>query len=602
MGYYENPPMVNPSSGINAITAGIVSASESIAKGLMMRGQRIEETEKETRLTIKKLQDDKNKIDLLYNQKLSDWSKDHSKVGYGVDEQITSILTKKIRNAADAHIALTQETDPAKRSEYLKLIRDADGFMNNASVAGKAIAMDSATWRENASSISVGVPGGWAINGSPDQIKSRRAALEITGGLDGLYENTSMKVEEDSTGTGFNIVIGGRIKGDSKDFDPITINSSAYVKADAEGAGGFLSKVENLDEFNKTAQKNILDKEGNILPGYLSEKHETVDLPSSGTSGGVGRDIWQIKDGQRVNVESLKKQINNTSEVKASAYLKADKEQSLRTLLDYTLQMQPGYYDEQFKTIGSPELQKAKLAELLTNSAFKTVSKNWKTTTENGQTVYWEPNSKIALKDKPSAASLRAANRDEGDGDGGGKTPGTTYKSEYYKNLIKGYKIPDNATTGQIETGEAKFIAENLNKLSGAENKYVSRYELYDRWKKQGYKSGDFETGNTIEQEYKDGEMKGKDIVKAFNQLYPPGNLFVEKGTNNYVPVKKYNLKKAEDRIKLALDQTSEAGERKILQKSLLEARLKDWIEANPIKTNESQEQYAQRARRNIKK
>lgn len=590
MGYYENPPIINPSSGTNAITAGILSGAESIAKGLMLRGERKREQEKEDRLTIQKLQDQKNKTDLFYNDKLSDWSKTHSKVGYGVDDKVSSILQQKIQNAADAQIALTQENDKGKRSEYLKVIRDADGFMNNAANASKAIAMDSATWREGASSISVGVPGGWAINGNPEQIKSRRAALEIMGGLDGLYENTSMDVEEDGTGSGFNIKISGRVKGESKDFEPIVINSASYLKADAQGSGGFLSKVEDLDEFNKTVKKSIVDDKDKILPGYLSELRETVDLPSRGTSGGTVKDTYQIFGGQRLDVEGIKKQINATSSVKASAYLKADKEQSLRTLLDYTLKMQPGYYDEQFKTIGSPEAQKAKLSELLTESSFNTFTANLEKTTENGKTVYWGPDSKVQLKDKPTATSLKEP--------GEPKEEPTTYKSSYYQEIINGYQPKSGDLPGQIDYRNRKSLVDNLNKLSGKENKYTTREDIYNRWKNQGYKSGTYVSGNTNEEEYKSGKMKGKDIKSAFNKLFPAGKVFVEDGANNYVPVKNYNINKAEDRIKLALDQTSDAGERKILQKSLSDARLQDWINVNPMKSGETQEQYAARARK----
>ena len=130
--------------------------------------------------------------------------------------------------------------------------------------------------------------------------------------------------------------------------------------------------------------------------------------------------------------------------------------------------------------------------------------------------------------------------------------------------------------------------------------KFATRDELFNRWKKQLYKSGNYAPGTTIEEEYKSGSLKGKSIENAFASLYPyeNGYVYVEKGANTFVPVKGYDLTKARDRVKLALDYTAEAGERKLLQGKLRDASLMDWMKANPKKADESQESYISRVKK----
>lgn len=599
MGYYENPPIINPSEGYNAITAGIISGSKAIAEGFMLRGERRREREKEERLTIQKLQDQKNKTDLLYNEKLSDWTKKHDKVGYGVDEQVTAILQNKIQMAADAQIALSQESDSTKRKEYLKLIRDADGFMESASTFSKTLAMESATWREGSPGVAVGVAGGWAINGSsPEQIKQRKAALEITGGLDGMYENPNMVVEEDGTGTGFNVVIKGRVKGEDKDFSPVVINSASYLKSDAEGAGGFLSKIEGLDDFMKTSQKEVVDKNGKLLQGFLNQKVETVDLsPQQGSSGRGIKDVYQITEGQRLNDVDIKNKIKRAADIKASGYLKADKSQSLRALLDYTLEKQPGYYDDVFSKLKTVKEKQEVLSNLLTESSFNNITNDLRTTKEGDRTVYWGPDLKITTKEKPTADELRGTKPE--------KQPPTTYQEEYFQDIISGYnpKQGETLSEGQVKYKTRSNLVQNLNKLSGKSDKYITKEDLFNMYKDQPFTKqtsrGPVPTDMTIEQAYKKGKVEG-DINKDFYARFGKSHLYVKEGEGAYKAVKGYDVNKAQDRVKLALDQTSDTGERKMLQGKLKDARLMDWIKSNPKKSGESDQAYAERAKKSI--
>lgn len=607
MGYYENPPIISPGEGYNAITAGILSGTKALAQGFMARGERIREREKEDRLTIQKLQNEKNKTDLHYNSVLSDWKKKHSQIGFGVDEQITTMVQKKIQDAADAQIALTVESDKDKRRGYLKLISDADVFMNNATEVSKSFAMESASWGET-SANSVGVAGGWTINGDLDQIKGRRAALEITNGRDGLYENKTMSVDEDGTGTGFNIKFTGRVKGETEDFTPVVINSASYLKSYNGGTGGFLSKVEGLDDFIKTSQKEILDDKGKIFTGLLEPKFETKDLPPQEGSSGRGiKDVYQIVEGQRVQTDYIRSKIKEAADIKAAGYLKADKQQSLSTLLEYTLKKEPGFYKNEFlrKETGvdtegkkTYELrtvaeQQEMLSNLLTDSSLNKITNDFKYTYENGKKVFWGPDSKVEKKEKPTAASL--------EGDKPEKQPPTTYQEDYFNEIISGYtpKEGENISAGQRNYATRSTLAKNLNKLSGKADKYITKEELFKLYKAQPFvketSRGPVNTDMTIEEAHKKGKIEG-DINKAFTSRFGNSYLYGKEGDGAYKAVKDYNIDKATDRIKLALDQTSDTGERKLLQGKLKDAKLKDWVDANPRKNNETIEQYYARA------
>jgi hypothetical protein len=590
MGYYENPPIIDQSSFSNAITAGILRGSKAIAEGFMLRGERKRQQEKEDKLTVQKLQDQRNKTELYYNNQLSDWSKAHTKLGGGVDEQLEAIVTKSIQDAADAQIDLGQETDVKERNRLKKIIRDTDILMNNASVAGKAIAMDSATNRENNSALSYGKPGGYVVNGNKDQILPRTAFLDIIGGLDGLYKDTSVQVKKDSTGTGFDIIVNGKTKETDTDFGSITVNSSAYTKADAEGNGGFLSKVEGLDEFNKTAQKSFFDDKGKILPGFYNNTYETVDLESKGSTEAKGKDTWQLQGVRRLNEDSLKNKIKETAQATAVGYLKAGKTQVLKNLVEYTLGGDVGFYEDKFVkdengNIRTPQQQEVLLTDLLANSAFNTATKNFETTIENKKTIYWDPDAKRALKGRPSTEG--AAGED--------KQPPTTYQGDYYDEIIRGYQPAvgekvDGRTAYKTRSG----FVENLNKLSGKQDKYITKEELLKAYKKSPYKSGKFATGLTIEEAFAKEKIKGT-VEEKFNSLFGKGYVYAKEGEGAYKPVK-YNVNSAVGRIKLALDQTADAGEKKMLQSKLRNAKLKDWAETNPRKQNETIEQYFARA------
>jgi hypothetical protein len=422
MGYYENPPIINFTEGYNKVTEGIISASRSISEALIRRGER-------ERLTIEKLQQQKNEVDLAYNSKLSEWD---AKTPIGNDElnsKIHGLLQQKIQLAADSRIALLSETDNAKRAEYLKHIRNADVFMSNASTFAKNIAMDTATWRENAAAITVGAQNGWVVNGKDaKEIEARTGAVEILGGLNQLYDDHSIDIED--TGDSFKLKIKGKRKGSEEGFE-LPIDARSYISSDEGGAGGFLQKVENLDEFTKMSKKNLVDDKGNLKENFLSQNIETAKINNQ----------YQIVYGQRLDTEGIRKEIQKQASIKASGYLRADKEASLRSLLNYTLKQGPEFYDTTFKVLETVEQKQAMLTELLTNQSFNSITSDLHRTKEGDNTVYWGPSSQIDLIEptKPNKNDKNPA------GPTSSSNAGTTIDPQNYDLALKAY---DNAAGG----------------------------------------------------------------------------------------------------------------------------------------------------------
>ena len=165
MGYYENPPMIQPNRGSEIVSAAIVNAANSLSQGLLAAGERKRQMQKERRLTIQKLQDRKNETDLLYNDKMSDWALKQPNTNEAVDKKVRDIIRQKITTAADSQILLLNETDPKKREQYLKDIRDANGFLDSSASFAKSIAEQTETWRQGVKGASVGVPCGSVVNG-----------------------------------------------------------------------------------------------------------------------------------------------------------------------------------------------------------------------------------------------------------------------------------------------------------------------------------------------------------------------------------------------------------------------------------------------------
>jgi hypothetical protein len=522
---------------------------------------------------------------------LSDWSVKQKDTNSEVDNQIYGIVQEAITTAADNRIRLLNETNPAKRQEYLQSIRDADTLMTNTGQFAKVLAGQVATWRLNTPAIKVGEIGGNVVNGKDaKEILDNTAVLEVLGGMDKDYTDTKIDVQRN--GDSIMLNVSGKRK-DGTAFS-IPVNSKVFNTADQDANNGFLLSVESDDTFIKQAKETVFDEKGkDIIPGLLSQTHYTFDLNSKGNSDAKGNgDVYQIKDGRMLQEDAIKKEIKKKAEVTATGLISAagSKPATLRTYINYTLKKGPEFYDKNFATIKDPTTQTEALTQMLTDHAWGKMTRELESSNVNGKQVYWAPDPNISIKGKESTASSEKDKEEQE----------PTYLAEYYDNLISGYKPqPGEKVDGKTAYRTRANLASTLNDLSGKTDRFVTREDLEKQYANAPYKSGNFDTGLTIGEAIAKGKIKGtvKDMVK---KMYGDSYLYSKEGEGAYKALKKYNIENATDRIRLALDYTANAGEKKQLQGKLKEAKLMDWVRKNPIKAGESQEAYAQRANKSI--
>jgi hypothetical protein len=589
MGYYDNPPIINFSKGYDYSQA-ILNASDAFVQGMNARADRKRQEEQQRELTIKKLQERKYEVDLAYNDKLSDWSVKQKPTNTEVDNQIYSIVQESITTAADNRIRLLNETNPAKRQEYLQSIRDADALMTNTGQFAKVLAGQVATWRLNTPAIKVGEVGGNVINGADEtEILDNTAVVEVLGGMDKSYTDTKINVQR--SGDSILLNVSGKHK-DGRLFNK-TINSNVFNTADEDANNGFLLPVESDDTFIKQAKEVVFDEKGkDIIPGLLSETTYTHDLLSKGNSDAKGKgDTYQIRNGRMLQENAIKAEIAKKAEITATGLIAASgsKPATLRTYINYTLKKGPTYFDKNFKNITDPEIQKQELTKMLTDHAWGKMTRELESSNIDGKQVFWAPSANIGMKGKENAS-----------GDGKDKEEQEpTYLAEYYDNLINGYRPqPGEKADGKTAYRTRVGLVSTLNDLSGKVDRFVTREDLEKQYANSPYMSGKFDTGLTIAEAIAKGKIKGnvKDIVK---KVYGDSYIYSKEGEGTYKAVKNYNFNSAADRIKLALNYTANTGERKALQSKLKDARLADWFTNNPQKAGESEEAYINRARKN---
>lgn len=581
MGYYENPPIIQPAQ--DTIGSSIAKAGESIAQGLIARGERKRAEEKERKLTIQKLQDRKNETDLFYNDKLSKWDTLQGRNNEQVDSKIRNLVQEKIILAADSRIALLNETDAKKRQEYLNNISVADKFLDTTSSFSKLIGQNTAAWRLDTNAIKVGQPGGHVINGVNDkEILDNTAAVEILGGMTSLYTDTNVDVQPDPNGDGVILTVSGKHK-DGTEFK-VPINSKQYEKADEEGGDGLLIPVESMDTFYTQSKETIIDKKGNIYDGFLNQTRETVDLPSK------GGDIYQIQNGQRLQEKAIKAEIDKKSEVTATGILSADKPSRVRTLLNYTLKQGPQYYDEVFK-LQSPEGQMKILKELLTNESFGGMVRSLEQTKNADGTIsYWNPTADIKIKEKPAknGGGTNGGNNNTEETD----TGGGDYRGDYYDNLIKGPTKIKGESGAMYAYRSRQDYAKNLNNLAGSTSKFITTDDLYKKFLQEPIKKG---ATVTFADQIGLGKLTKEQVKKSFNSRFPKSDMYYEQSPGDYRALSNYNLNKPSSRAKLALDFTAGEGEVKKLQGKVGKAEIQDWINVNPRKPGETDAQYVAR-------
>jgi len=592
MGYYENPPIITPKS--DNMAAYITDAGNSIAQALIRRGDKKREEEKERKLTLQKLQERKNKLDIAYSDKYSNWRSNQTDIQGDADLQIQGLIQESITKAADDTLLLEQEVDPIKRAEYLKSRTDADLLLDNSGKFAKSLAGQVATYRLKTPAIKLGEIGGSVVNGKNDEeILNNTAALEVLGGNSTFVKDSKIDVKKNKDNNGIILTVSGHHKDTNTPFQ-VEIDSNTFNKSDEESDNGLLIPVESNDAFVKDAKKTFFSDDGkDILPGFLEPTLETYDLDSKNTSSGKGdtnKDVYQITNGKRLQYNTIKAGVDSKAEISATGILSAysSKPAKLRAFIDYTLKKGVNTYDDNFISKPADE-QKQLLKQWMSDSAMESMTKELEKTTTKDGTIYWAPSSDIRKKDKTSEkTSAKAVSPDQEN-----KDAYTSVSEKEYNDIIKDWNPKD-------KNKSLKNLAVKANNLSANSGKYISREELYQKYQNEAYVQGKYDTGLTVKQAYEKGKLKG-DISSAFRSEYGASQMYSQKGDGVYVPVEGYDFNKASDRVRFALQNTANMSEQKAMSRKVIEAERFDWISNNPKKPGETDKQYSERVKNAIK-
>jgi hypothetical protein len=403
MGYYENPPIIERAKSGELIAAGIERAAASIAGGIQTYAANVDKIKKEREATLKRERDERNKIELLWNDKKDDWSAKQDKLGVTPDKEIYNIVSERIKDAADAQVALLSETNKSKRDELFSKISLANKYIDGTAESVKTLGGEIAVYGDSAGTY--GQPGGYVINGVGDTVDKKMGAMNVLSGRTQDYEDSSYNITDDGDG-GFNVTAKWKKKGET-DYNEYTFNSNEYLTSDKLSNNSFLIKVPDRNENIKQAKETFFDKD-NIRPGYLSSIPETINVPSEGRQ-------MEMVGVRRLNMSAITTAINEKSDIEATGWINGSKTPELRAFVDVTLGKDRGYFDKYIAPL-TPESQQRALRNMLTENTLETVTANLTRTKEkdengNEVTVYWENRDAIVTPKKEPKLTVAGRGR-----------------------------------------------------------------------------------------------------------------------------------------------------------------------------------------------
>jgi hypothetical protein len=442
MGYYENPPIIERAKSGELIGAGIERAAASIAGGIQTYAANVDRIKKEREAAVKKERDERNRIELLWNNKKDDWSAKQDKLSVKPDQQIYDIVGQRIKEAADAEIGLLSETSGPKRQELLSKISLANKYIDGTAEGVKALGGELAVYSDSAGTY--GQPGGYVINGVGDLVDKKMGAMNVLTQRTQGYDDSSYNVTDDGEG-GFNITAKWKKKGEDN-YNEYTFNSTEYLVSDKLSNNSFLIKVPDRNENIKQAKETFFDKD-QIRPGYLSTIPETINIESKGRQ-------MEMVGVRRLEMPLIIPAVEEKSDIEATGWVNGSKTPEFRAFVDITLGKDRGYFDKNIAPL-TPEEQQVALKKMLTENTLEAVTKNLTRTKEtdkdgNETIVYWE--SKDAIVSPKREPKLTVAGRGRG---GSGKVSEAQKNYDYAVTAVK--KVMDRGQGTLFGTQERQL-------------------------------------------------------------------------------------------------------------------------------------------------
>jgi hypothetical protein len=390
---YRNPEIITDKSG-EILAQGLASFGQSVAAGITKAGANAAQIKKDRAAetaNLRKLQTD---VELQTNERANAFKTNLPKTS--LNAKLNPIIDARLKQAADAQIALYNESDPELRAQYLKTIQSVDNFLVTTGTFIGNIKDEAEAWNAlNPSDIdkTVGISGK-----DKESIKNNQGLLNLfsgksTGEFDLFFDDKTNSISLNAKGE-----MGG-VPWAVNDF-----NSFNYLTSGGELTYDIPDLASKTVE---TARKLVTDKQGKLLPGVAKEQ--------------VTKRIYQDvvgKDNKKIGRVLMEGQIEELDSAKINSLINADIASSAKGFLAAPLTQQNAMYATQLdgdraswsdfiKENSDPAAQEAELERLFKKVAIEGIGKDFKSYEKNGETIYYRSVTplKEVKPEKPETAS-----------------------------------------------------------------------------------------------------------------------------------------------------------------------------------------------------
>ena len=372
---YRNPEIITDKSG-EILAQGFASFGQSVANTIIKAKQNAAQIKKDRAAETARLRKLQTDVELQTNERANAFKTNLPKTS--LNAKLNPIIDARLKQAADAQIALYNESDPELRAQYLKTIQSVDNFLVTTGTFIGNIKDEAEAWNAlNPSDIdkTVGISGK-----DKESIKNNQGLLNLfsgkgTGEFDLIYDDKTNSISLNAKGE-----MGG-VPWAVNDF-----NSFNYLTSGGELTYDIPDLASKTVE---TARKLVTDKQGKLLPGVAKEQ--------------VTKRIYQDvvgKDNKKIGRVLMEGQIEELDSAKINSLINADVASSAKGFLAAPLTQQNAMYATQLdgdrtswsdfiKENSDPAAQEAELERLFKKVAIEGIGKDFKSYEKNGETIYY---------------------------------------------------------------------------------------------------------------------------------------------------------------------------------------------------------------------
>ena len=381
---YRSPEIITDRSG-EIISQGFASFGQSIASGLEKYASNQERLRKERDAETARMQKMKTELELEANSRAANFKANIPKTTF--NERLNPIIDERLKEAADAKIALYQESDPAARAELLKTISNVDNFLLSTGEFVKQIQEEGSAWSEmKVTDINTT----FGINGSDDEsIKNNQGFLGFISGQSDADYNLAYDPKTNS------ITLDAKGKVGESQWAVNGFNSVDYL-----GSGGELlySIPQIKEEIINSSTKLITDDKGKLLPG-ISKDMEFKRI-SANVKDATGKIIGKkLVEGsiEEINYSAINKLIDK--EVKAGvAGFQTLPPMQQNAIFKNQLNGDQANINEFIKAFPTADAQNAELQRLFTKVASEGINEQFDSYGEGDKKVYYVATRKEAAQ------------------------------------------------------------------------------------------------------------------------------------------------------------------------------------------------------------